>query len=142
MLQSIPTGFWVEEIHGESHCDKYDDEHKVVLPGDRFEGDRVYKGVEELSDYYRDPGDGQAVRSEPIWPDFARIGCQKRRPMSHQSAWWFIEALKRDLQSNIIASKEDEQKRYDSNTSRGTSRFCECTAESRHKYVRDKHNAS
>ena len=90
VLQSVPTGFWVEEIHCQSHCDKHNDEHKVVLPADCFEGDRVDKGVEEVGDYYRDPGNGQPMRSEPIWPDLAGIGCQKWRPMSCESARWSI----------------------------------------------------
>jgi ABC-type multidrug transport system ATPase subunit len=63
LLQSMTSRLRVEEVDRNAEKNEHDDEDKIVLPANAFEGNGVDKGVEEDGHHGSRQSDDQATRT-------------------------------------------------------------------------------
>lgn len=105
------ASFRVAEEYRDAVCKDDNNKHNVIFPPDRGEGDRVDKGVENNGDYQSDPDKTDATATKVIRPDFDRIGDKKGRTTISVSLE-VHNMITSNLQSDVVASKVDEEQRY------------------------------
>jgi hypothetical protein len=127
LLQSMASRLRIEKINRDAQKNEHDDEDEIVLPANAFKSNGVDEGVEEYGDHGSRQSDDQATGTKAVRPDLTRISGLERRPGSQLA----LEQKQRHSSWNshcdVVASKEDEEKRNDCDTRRIRATLCKRT---------------